>query len=130
VPPGKKCALLVDDEELIIQVGQEMLYNLDYDAVIHTDSAEALEIFRAAPQRFNLVITDYDMPHMTGDILAHELRGLQPDVPIILCTGSSIMTSEKARTLGFDALLRKPFGSHDMALAIQEALARRTPQKI
>lgn len=126
---GRQCVLLVDDEELITQVGQEMLDSLGYEAVTRTSSAEALETFREAPQRFDLVITDYNMPHMPGDVLAHELRCLRPDVPIILCTGGSTMTSETTRALGFDAFLRKPFGPHDIALAIQEALAQRALQK-
>ena len=107
-----------------------MLDSLGYDTVIRMHSAEALEAFREAPQRFDLVITDYHMPHMTGDVLARELRSIRPDVPVILCTGGSTMTNEQVRAMGFDAFLRKPFGLHDMALTIQEALTQRAMQKV
>ena len=86
-------------------------------------------MFRMAPQRFDLVITDQTMPHMTGEELALELRRLRADIPIILCTGfSHIMHAERAQELGIDAFLMKPLAMQDLARVIQQVLApRRLP---
>ena len=106
-----------------------MLDYLGYEAVVKTLSPEALAVFRAAPEQFDLVMTDYEMPHMSGEVLARELRDIRPDIPIILCTGSSAMTGENAHRLGFDALLRKPFRLDDITSVIDLALTPRSPQK-
>lgn len=124
------CVLFVDDEELVTEVGQEMLACLGYETVVQTNSQEALEVFREAPQRFHLVVTDLNMPGMNGEILASHLWGIRPDIPIILCTGSSEMTQRKAQLHGFDALLTKPFVVTDVAQAIERALTQRAVHKM
>jgi CheY-like chemotaxis protein len=78
--------------------------------------------FRAAPEQFDLVVTDYEMPHMSGEALVRAWRDIRPDIPIILCTGNSMMTEESAHQRGFAALLHKPFRLNDMASAIDLAL--------
>ena len=117
--------LFVDDELPLARLGQWMLEHLGYQAVACTSGAEALAVFRAAPQDFDLVITDQTMPQMTGEVLALELRGIRPDIPIILCTGFSyVMTAEKAAALGFQAYLLKPLLIHDLSEAMRHALGR------
>jgi PAS domain S-box-containing protein len=121
-----ECILFVDDEEPLARLGQEMLVRLGYEVVVRTSSVEALEAFRAAPQRFDLVITDQTMPNLTGEALARKLRCLQPDIPLILCTGfSHTMTQEKARALGIDAFLMKPLTRRDLGRTIRDVLTRR-----
>jgi PAS domain S-box-containing protein len=129
VPRGQECILLVEDEAALARLGQQMLERLGYQVVTRTSSIEALEAFRATPQRFDLVVTDQTMPNLTGDALARELRRIRPDIPIILCTGfSHLMTAEKARALGIDAFLMKPLVARDLSLAIRQVLER-TPEK-
>jgi signal transduction histidine kinase len=126
LPTGAERVLFVDDEESLVSLGQEILMLLGYDVVVCTSSIEALEVFRMAPQRFDLVITDQTMPHMTGEELALELRRLRSDIPIILCTGfSHIMYAERAQELGIDAFLMKPLAMQDLAQVIQQVLAPR-----
>jgi CheY-like chemotaxis protein len=120
------CILFVDDEEALAQLGQEILAPLGYDVQIYTNSREALEAFRRAPQHFDLVITDQTMPHLTGEALVRELRSIRPTIPIILCTGfSKTMTEEKAQELGIDAFLLKPFTLRDFCFAIQHVWEKR-----
>jgi CheY-like chemotaxis protein len=119
--------LFVDDEAALAHMGGAILEHLGYDVVVSTGSRQALDAFRAMPQRFDLVITDQTMPHMTGEVLAQELRGLRPDIPIILCTGySPRIDAEKAKALSIDAFLMKPWQAHDLARIVQEVMA---PQK-
>jgi CheY-like chemotaxis protein len=63
------------------------------------------------------------MPQMTGDALAQALRRIRPDIPIILCTGfSHTMDPGRARTLGIDAWLAKPWQARELATTIQRVL--------
>ncbi len=127
LPTGKGCMLFVDDEEALALWGQELLAQLGYEVVARTSSLEALEVFRAAPDRFDLVVTDQTMPHMTGEVLAGKLRHIRPDIPIILCTGfSHSIDAEKAAVQGIDAFLMKPLLARELGLAIQQVLAQRT----
>ena len=103
---------------------------LGYDVVAHTNGLKALEAFQEQPSRFDLVITDQTMPEMTGATLVEELRYIRPDVPIILCTGfSHLMNAEKAQALGVDAFVMKPGVTQELAVRIQEVLAKRADQE-
>ena len=110
VPPaGEERILFVDDEENLANIGRDMLEYLGYEVVAETSSVEALHLFRTQPDRFDLVITDMTMPHMTGDRLATELLRIRPDIPIILCTGfSEGMTEERVKKIGIRESLMKP----------------------
>ena len=110
----------------LVRLGEAILQRLGYEVVVCTSSIEALEVFRAAPQRFDLVITDQTMPHMTGERLAQALRRLRSDIPIILCTGfSHVMHAERAQELGIDAFLMKPLAMQELAQTIQQVMAAR-----
>ena len=122
--------LFVDDEAALVHIGQTMLTHLGYDVVSYTNSEEALAAFRAAPERFDLVITDQTMPHLTGADLARALRGLRPDLPIILCTGySQAMTATQAAQLGLDAFCMKPLRMRDLEVTIRRVLTQRRTRK-
>ena len=115
--------LFVDDEAGIVDLHKQTLENLGYEVVSRTSSRDALEAFRANPDRFDLVITDMTMPHMTGVTLSSLLQGIRSDIPIILCTGfSDQITPEKARELGIRTLLTKPVSIQDLGEAIRKAL--------
>src|SRR5207248_7099491 len=98
-PKGEVHILFVDDETALANLAQAMLTLLGYDIDVYTSSRAALAAFQAAPQRFDLVITDQTMPRMTGAALTLALRHIRPDIPIILCTGfSHIMTIAMLRS--------------------------------
>lgn len=123
-PEGKGRILLVDDEEALVVLGQEMLEQLGYEVVGRTDSQEALRIFSEEPGQFDLVITDYTMPHMTGLALAKELLHVRPDIPIILFTGfSKMVTEEKIKDAGIRAFMMKPVSRCELARTIQEVMS-------
>ncbi len=74
-----------------------------------TSSYETLEAFRAAPDKFDLVITDTTMPNMTDIQLAKMLIDIRSDIPIIICTGFSEKISEdKAKAMGIRGYVMKP----------------------
>jgi len=120
---GCEKLLLVDDEESIIVVEKQVLERLGYQVTSLTSSIEALEAFRADPDKFDLVITDMSMPKLSGDKLAHELIKMRPDIPVLLCTGfSEAMTDEKIKSMGLKGLLMKPIMMKDLAQKIREVL--------
>ncbi|MFH1672448.1 MAG: PAS domain-containing protein [Pseudomonadota bacterium] len=123
LPHGNEHILLVDDEAELARLGKQMLERIGYEVTTRTSSIEAREAFRAQPQKFDLVITDYTMPNMKGDILAKEIMNIRPDMPVILCTGySENMTSEKAKALGMKFFLTKPILIHELATAVRQVL--------
>lgn len=123
---GSETLLLVDDEEDLLEIHKRMLQYLGYRVETANGSAKALEMFGTDPGRWNLVITDMTMPQMTGVHLAEHLRALRPDLPIILCTGySDLISSDKARQKGLDALVMKPIKLQSIARVIRQALDAR-----
>ena len=126
LPHGQGRLLLVDDEPMLVRLGYSVLTQLGYDVTAYTSSVSALAAFQAAPHHFDLVITDYTMPQMTGDALTRALRRLRPDIPIILETGfSHTIDAEQAAALGIDAFLLKPWTVRELARTIAQVLAQR-----
>ncbi|MCG8619515.1 MAG: PAS domain S-box protein [Desulfobacterales bacterium] len=106
---GTETVLLVDDEPQIISMETQLLKRMGYKVIPFTNSLKALEAFRAAPERFDLVISDIAMPGMAGDRLAKEMIKISPQIPILLCTGfSETMNEEKAESIGVKGFLLKP----------------------
>jgi CheY-like chemotaxis protein len=122
---GNERILFIDDEQTLVDVGKQILRQLGYQVTIRTSSIEALKLFRAHPQQFDLVITDMTMPNMMGDKLAKELMGIRADIPIVLCTGfSEHITEEAAKEIGIREFAMKPLVTSDLAKTIRRALDR------
>ncbi|MBN1255623.1 MAG: PAS domain S-box protein [Deltaproteobacteria bacterium] len=120
---GEERILFVDDEEDLVYMAQQMLERFGYRIVAKANSLEALEVFKAQPDQFALVITDQTMPHMTGADLARELLRIRPDIPIILCTGfSEVITADEAKALGVREFVMKPFTPHEITEIIRRTL--------
>ena len=89
LPTGSERILFVDDEEALVEMGEDILAELGYEVTSRMSGKEALALFTLDPSRFDLVITDQTMPEMTGVELAKEILALRADMPIIMCTGFS-----------------------------------------
>ena len=123
LPTGSERILFIDDEEVLLEIGSQILEQLGYEVVPEKSSVRALELFRAEPDRFDLVITDMTMPHMTGDKLARKLMKIRPHIPIILCTGHSVLVSEKkAEEIGIKAFVMKPLVMRNFAETVRNVL--------
>jgi PAS domain S-box-containing protein len=123
LPSGTERILFVDDELTIAKMGGKILERLGYSVTTRTSSIEALELFRAKPGAFDLVITDMTMPNLSGDRLATELMKIRPDIPIILCTGySKKISDETAFDIGFKAFAYKPMVRADLAKTVRKVL--------
>jgi CheY-like chemotaxis protein len=124
LPRGNERILFVDDEEKLADMAKRMLEHLGYEVEVRTSSVEALASFMAEPERFDLVITDMTMPHMTGDKLARELLSCRSDIPIIICTGySEQIFDQKAKEIGIRAFVRKPIAMREIAGLIRKVVS-------
>jgi CheY-like chemotaxis protein len=125
IPLGAgKRVLFVDDEEPIVRLSEKMLTRLGYVVETSTRVKDALEIVRANPHRFDLVITDMTMPFMSGLDFAQLLKQIRPDLPIILTTGyPGGLKIEEIKSMGIFELLPKPPSLRSLGMAAQRALA-------
>ena len=129
IPSGSEQILFVDDEDTSVEVVKEMLEEMGYSVVTKTNVLEALALFNENPDRFDLVITDKNMPHMTGFDFGKEILRIKPDVPVILYTGyPDLYDMDKAKEMGFRDLIKKPLLMCDMAEAIRCVLDRGNSQ--
>ncbi|MCK5194163.1 MAG: response regulator, partial [Desulfobulbaceae bacterium] len=120
---GSETILLVDDEQFIVESYGEMLKSLGYKVIAETSSKKALEAFRAQPEKFDLVLTDYTMPEMTGVKLAEEILKIRPDIPVLLCSGfTKDITQEEAKSRGIRAMLSKPFVKEELSEVLRRHL--------
>ncbi len=102
---------------------RQMLENLGYRVTARTDSQEALDVFAKHPHDFDLVITDMTMPYMSGDQLAQKMLDIEPNIPVILCTGfNEVITEEKALAMGIQKFVMKPVVKNDLATTIRSVL--------
>ncbi|MGE4297615.1 MAG: PAS domain S-box protein [Desulfovibrionaceae bacterium] len=123
VPRGNERILFVDDETLLVSMVHDMLTQLGYQVTAVNDPAEALARFTTRPDGFDLVISDQTMPHMTGALLAREMRSLRHDIPILLLTGFSESAAlEKAKSMGVSECIMKPVVEEQLAQAIRRLL--------
>lgn len=126
IPQGHGVRVLfVDDEEPLTRVGRTMLERLGYHVTTQTSPLQALELFRAHPQDFDLVLTDYTMPGMTGLQLTRQLLTLRADIPVILTTGySAMLTPESLQDAGLRELVLKPYNTRILGEAFHQVLSR------
>jgi CheY-like chemotaxis protein len=112
--------MIVDDSEEILALMEAIAGRLGGVAIECFNSPQAaLAAFRAAPEKFQIVITDLEMPGMNGLEFCRELHEVSPAQKVLLSTGSEILTDEQAAQNGFCGLLHKPF----LIASLQRALA-------
>ena len=108
--------------ESITAIGKEMLEEFGYKVTIKTNPTEAFKTFCDCPTIFDLVITDNNMPDMTGFELIEKILKIQPGQHVIICSGYSDRTDvEKARSIGLK-LISKPLHMRELATAVREVL--------
>lgn len=126
---GTERILFVDDEELIVSWGDEVLKRLGYSITALTDPRRALNLFSADPFSFDVLILDQTMSKLTGFDFAKKALQLRPDISIILCTGYSDVVSEaEAKDAGIKEYLMKPLGKRQLAAAVRKVLDSNTDE--
>jgi len=117
--------LLVDDEELIIDVGGEILKFLGYPVFFARSGKEAIEVYKEKQRTIDLVILDMIMPDMGGGETYDILKKINPGIKVLLSTGYSI--NGRAREIleqGCDGFIQKPFSIEQISQKIRELLKK------
>ena len=123
-PPSRPCrVLVVDDDPLVLSSTLSMLEDLGHGASGVASGAEALALL-AQDAGFDLVVTDFAMPGMTGLQLAEELRRRLPRLPVLLATGFAELPDSSNLAL---MRLRKPYGQDALARAIDSCVTAVRP---
>lgn len=123
LPKGTERILFIDDEAALTKLAVQSLGMLGYHVQAETDCASALALFSKAPKSFDLVITDMNMPKMTGQQFAKKLLQIRPNVPIILCSGCvDAMTEKSLEKIGIKEYLMKPVALKKLAKTVRTIL--------
>jgi CheY-like chemotaxis protein len=105
--PNRETTILVaDDDSAVLSFLADVLRRHEFSVVTASDGAQALDRARDHGDRIDLLLTDFEMPHMNGIQLAATIRQFLPHIVVILMSGSS---SKDAVTGGASMFLRKPF---------------------
>jgi len=112
--------LLVDDDPMVAVTAESMLESLGHQVLMASSGPEALNVLKG-DSSIDLVITDHAMAHMTGSELADRIRGIRPNLPIILATGYAELPGAKESGL---PRLCKPYRLEDLISLMDDVLSR------
>ncbi len=123
---GKETVLLVDDEDMIVDIGKEMLKGLGYEVLTAKGGKEALETYRENQNKIDVIILDMIMPKMGGGDVYDRLREINPEIKVLLSSGYS-MNSEAKNILerGCNSFIQKPFNMKELSQKIREVLDKK-----
>ncbi len=120
---GEETILLVDDEEMVTEVGKQLLERLGYKVITASAGREALGLFGREKANIDLVVLDMIMPGLSGSETFDRLRALAPGTKVLLSSGYS-MNGQASDILarGCSGFLQKPFNINDLSQKIREIL--------
>ncbi|MBF0289238.1 MAG: response regulator [SAR324 cluster bacterium] len=122
---GEGHILIVDDNVSITAVYEEILTDMGYKVTVFNNELDALQTFQQNPSQFDLVLTDYTMPRLTGDRFSMQLLKIRPDLPIIMATGyHKAISEERAKSIGIREFFMKPFDTDKLIHKIQTILEK------
>lgn len=117
--------LFVDDEPELVELECRVLSRMGFRVTGCHEPRCALDVLRAHPQEFDVVVTDVAMPGMSGFDLVREIRALDPNLPIVMISGYVTPRDEEAaRKLGVCALLLKPSTAEELGQAVATSISR------
>ena len=118
---GSETVLLVDDEDMIIDVGQDILKSLGYEVLPVRGGEEAVEVYKKNHDKIDMVILDMIMPDMGGRETYDRLKEINPDIKVLLSSGYSIDgQATEILERGCDDFIQKPFNITDLSQKIRK----------
>ena len=115
--------LAIDDERGILELVRETLEGEGYRVHTATKPRDAIQLYAESWRDIQLVLSDFTMPEMKGDLVLENLRQINPDVQAILVTGYGEPVARKMLAMGVRGCLEKPFHLEDLVHCVDEALA-------
>jgi len=125
--PGRgEHVLYIDDDEVMLLMVEHLLLKLGYSATCLIDPRAALAAVQARPGHFDLVVTDFNMPQMSGLDLARALRDIDAHLPVVISSGYlPEQLRSNAEAAGVVALMRKEHTLDDLGAVVERALSAR-----
>lgn len=117
--------MLVDDDDNLRKTISKLiaaLFGVEVDSF--PTGLAALRAYAAAPECYELIVSDLDMPGMSGIEFCRRIRELQPELKVLLATGSGFITTTEALSYGFCGLINKPFTVDSLRTALATATAQ------
>ena len=123
---GRETVLLVDDEDVVADVGEQMLRKLGYEVLVAMSGKEAIEYYEPKRDKIDMVILDMIMPGMNGGEVYDRIKEINPHAKILLSSGYSI-DGQAADILkrGCDGFIQKPFSMEVLSGRIRKVLEKR-----
>ena len=120
---GEETILLVDDEEMILDIGGQMLEALGYDVLTVGSGLEAVEMYKNNQDDIDMVVLDMIMPGMSGGDVYDMLKAMKPDVKVLLASGYSVDgQATEILERGCDGFIQNPFDMRRLSGAIRKVL--------
>ncbi len=124
VSKGTGTILLIDDEQMIIKVGEELLEELGYKVLTAESGQDAIKLYEKNAEKIDLVIMDMIMPGMGGGETFDHLKQIKPDIKVLLSSGYSINgQASEILERGCDGFIQKPFNINQLSEKIQGIIA-------
>ena len=120
---GTETILLIDDEDMIIEVGQELLEALGHKVLLAKCGEEAISVYKRNRSQIDMVILDLIMPGMGGGETYDKLKEIDSNVRILLSSGYSVNgQARKIMERGCDGFIQKPFNIEELSMKIRDIL--------
>ncbi|MCP3890018.1 MAG: response regulator, partial [Desulfobulbaceae bacterium] len=120
---GSETVLLVDDEEMILEVGQAMLEKLGYRIIVAADGEQAVDVVKRKGNEIDLVILDLIMPGMNGGKVFDRIKEIWPQMPVVLSSGYAINgQADKILKRGCNGFIQKPFNISELSQKVRKVL--------
>jgi len=118
---GRGVILLVDDEEIVLDVGVQLLEALGYTVFKAKGGREAVEIYKENKDKINIVLLDIIMPDMSGGQVYERMKEINPDIKVLLSSGYNIEgQATEILERGCDGFIQKPFNMKELSRSIDE----------
>jgi CheY-like chemotaxis protein len=122
---GSETILIIDDEEMILDVGGELISSLGYTVLTAQSGSEAIEIYKENKDGIHMVVLDMIMPEMGGGTTFDKLREVDPKVKVLLSSGYSLDGQAKEiLDRGCDGFIQKPFDLKNLSKIVREILGK------
>lgn len=122
--------LFIDDEMAIVTWSQLILERIGYRVEAFTDPSIGLETLEKRPEEFDLVVTDFTMPNVSGLDVIRKVKELCPNTPVILMSGHGVsLNPAEIESSGAVCVLHKPVGIEDLAASLRNVLTSRQSEE-
>lgn len=123
ITKGTETILIVDDEDMVLEVGKRLLHAIGYTVHTAQSGVEAIKLYKEQVDSIDLVILDMIMPEMSGGQALDQLRNIKPDLKVLLSSGYSIDSqADDIMARGCNGFIQKPFKLTELSAKIRDIL--------